>query len=205
MNSELPPQPPRVRIEHSSSGRHEMFLDYGEAYGDTPDHAPLPDNELSGIIVASQNIRAFFEAGNPYPRCAAIRDQPTVDAPLASNCSSCDLAIQGGACKPKVRLLLLTLDGQLVMFPLSPTSIKHWKRHLQRLNRSGAPAIAVVTRFRLLDIQKNGFRWAEVDIDFERLVTPDELRTVKSLRADAEHWLENGFEADYRDPGDRSV
>jgi len=90
------------------------------------------------------------------------------------------------------------------MLPLPPTSIKHWKHHLQRLSRSGAPYVAVLSRFHLRDVKRNGYRWAEVQVDFDRLITPEELATVKKLRAELDNWFDNGLDFDYQDPGDRT-
>jgi len=203
MTADLPPTVPRIRIEHLTQGNHRMYLDIGESYADTAVHLEVPENELKGIVIAAPNIRALFTDDATHPRCAAIRDVTTVDEPLSLSCQTCEHAARGGKCKPKVRLLLLTEGGRLVMFPLSATSIKHWKSHLQRLSRSGAPYIAVVSRFSLQDVQRNGYRWAEVQIDFDRLITPEELETVKKLRDELENWLDNGFATDYQDPGDR--
>jgi len=204
MTADLPPTVPRIRIEHLNQGNHRMYLDNGESYSQAPAQLDIPGNELKGIVIAAQNIRALFTDDASHPLCASIRDVPTVDEPLSLSCQTCEHAAhRGGKCKPKVRLLLLTTDGQLVMFPLSATSIKHWRSHLQRLSRSGAPYIAVVSRFTLSDVQRNGYRWAEVQIDFDRLITPEELETVKKLRAELENWLDNGFTSDYQDPGDR--
>ena len=203
MTADLPPTVPRIRIEHLTQGNHRMYLDNGDNYGEDPAHLDIPSNEVKGIVIAAQNIRALFTDDATHPQCAAIRDTPTVDEPQALTCQQCEHAVRGGKCKPKVRLLLLTEGGRLVMFPLSATSIKHWKHHLQRLSRSGAPYIAVVSKFSLQDVQRNGYRWAEVMVDFDRLITPEELVTVKQLRDDLENWLDNGFTSDYQDPGDR--
>jgi len=203
MTADLPPTVPRIRIEHLTQGNHRMYLDNGDNYGDAPAHMDIPTNEVKGIVIAAQNIRALFTDDASHPQCAAIRDVPTVEEPLSLSCQSCEHSARGGKCKPKVRLLLLTEGGRLVMFPLPPTSIKHWKSHLKRLSRSGAPFVAVVSRFHLLDVNRNGYRWAEVMVDFDRLITPEELVTVKKLRTELENCLDNGFTSDYQDPGDR--
>jgi len=204
MTADLPPTIPRVRIEHMTQGNHRMYLDSGDSYSEGPAQLDIPGNELKGIVIADQNIRALFTDDATHPKCAAIRDTPTVDDPQALTCHSCELAARGGKCKPKVRLLLLTEGRRLVMLPLPPTSIKHWKHHLQRLSRSGAPYVAVLSRFHLRDVKRNGYRWAEVQVDFDRLITPEELATVKKLRAELDNWFDNGLDFDYQDPGDRT-
>jgi hypothetical protein len=47
---------------------------------------------------------------------------------------------------------------QSVILNLLPTNIKHWRTHVQRLARSKAPSITVVTSFSLQDTQRNSFR-----------------------------------------------
>ena len=123
---------------------------------------------------------------------------------MAESCRVCPEAHLGtGRCKPKVRLLLLSDDGELRAFPLSPTSIKHWNGYVRKLARSKLPFIAVVTRFTLQDVQKNGFRWAEVRPEVVRLVTKKELAVVREIREQAKG-LDHHVEArDYEDPGDR--
>jgi hypothetical protein len=60
-----------------------------------------------------------------------------------------------------------------------------------------------VTRFTLQDVQKNGFRWAEVKPEIVRLVTEKELTVVREIRVQAKD-LDHHVEArDYEDPGDR--
>ena len=60
-----------------------------------------------------------------------------------------------------------------------------------------------MTRFTLQDVQKNGFRWAEVKPEVVRLVTEKELTVVREIREQAKS-LDHHVEArDYEDPGDR--
>ena len=127
-----------------------------------------------------------------------------VEDPLAESCKVCPEAHLGtGRCKPKVKLLVLSEAGELSAFPLSPTSIKHWNGYVRTLARSRLPYIAVVTRFKLQDIQRNGFRWAEVKPEVVRLVTEKELAVVREIRKQAKG-LDHHVEArDYEDPGDR--
>jgi hypothetical protein len=197
---------PRVRVEHSPSGQHRLFLDLGPTIEDEGLVVPLEGNSLSGIVVAHQHIRAVFEEGGTLPVCAAVNGQPTVDTPQASTCEHCALSGFGSRCKPKVRLLVLAPgeDGEpaLWVFPLSPTSIKQWHRYVQRLARSKVPYLAVRTRFELKDIQRPPYRYAEVVMSVDRLITQDELAQVKAVRESWHEALATVIKDDYQDPGD---
>ena len=205
MTGDLGPEIPRIRIEHSPSGAHRMFLDRGDSFleGDS-DEKWMPENQVSGIVVTAVHVRALFADGEQLPRCSALGDEPMVEDPLAESCKVCPEAHLGtGRCKPKVKLLVLSEAGELSAFPLSPTSIKHWNGYVRTLARSRLPYIAVVTRFKLQDIQRNGFRWAEVKPEVVRLVTEKELAVVREIRKQAKG-LDHHVEArDYEDPGDR--
>ena len=208
MTKDFQPQPPRIRIEHSTSGRHRMFIDHGESYSvDIPDKEDLPKNTVSGIVIQAQMIRAMWVENEASPRCAAVEDRPTVAEPLNFSCQGCPHSCYGSKCKQKVRLLLLAQIGDkpvLCVFPLSPTSIKKWSAHVSRLTRSKAPYIAVVTKFNLEDTKKNGFRWATVEMAVDRVVTKDELDTVKQIRDSFQpQFVDVGVE-DYSDPGDKN-
>jgi len=77
------------------------------------------------------------------------------------------------------------------------------KVHVQRLARSKAPAIAVVTRFSLDDIQRNSYRWAEVKCSVDRVVTQNELDIAISLRDECRQTFGVITESDFDDIGDR--
>ncbi len=205
MTQDVGPELPRIRIEHSHSGAHRMFLDRGESFleGDS-DEKWMPENQVSGIVVTAIHVRALFVDGEQLPRCSGVGDEPMVEDPLAESCRVCPEAHLGvGRCKPKVKLLVLSEAGELNAFPLSPTSIKHWNGYIRKLTRSKLPYIAVVTRFALQDVQRNGFRWAEVRPEVVRLVTEGELAQVREIREQAKG-LDHHVEArDYQDPGDR--
>ena len=201
-------QPPRVRIDHSHTGKHRLFVDLGESYDpDAITQIDLPGNELKGIVCYSQFIRALWVEGEAVPRCSAIGNIPTVMEPVHHNCKSCPQGKIKGLCKAKVRLLVLAeLDDKptLLVFALSPTSIKRWRQHVSRLARSKAPYISVVTRFSLEDMRKNSFRWAEVEMDVDRVVAEEELNAAISIRDQFKSNLREVSEEDYSDPGDKS-
>ncbi len=202
-------QPPRVRIEHSSSGRHRMFIDMGDSYDEeTVNQIDLPGNTITGIVCYAQSLKALWAQNESVPRCASVDNHPTVDESISGNCKSCpEGRIGSGRCKAKVRLLLLTwLDAEkptLLVFNLSPTSIKHWRNHVSKLARSKSPYIAVHTKFELSDVIKNSFRWAEVLMDVDRVVTQEELDAASAICDQYKSQLAEVSERDYDDPGDK--
>ena len=204
MTKDVGPEIPRIRIEHSPSGAHRMFLDRGESLLEGEgDEKWMPENQVSGIVVTAVHVRALFQEGEQLPRCSGVGDEPMVEDPLAESCRVCPEAHLGtGRCKPKVRLLLLSEDGEIRAFPLSPTSIKHWNGYVRKLARSKLPYIAVMTRFTLQDVQRNGFRWAEVKPEVVRLVTEKELALVREIREQAKGLNHHVETSDYEDPGD---
>jgi len=205
MTRELGPELPRIRIEHSPSGAHRMFMDRGESILEGEDDEKwIPENQVSGIVVTAVHVRALFQEGEQLPRCSGVGDGPVVEDPLAESCRVCPEAHLGtGRCKPKVKLLVLSEVGELSAFPLSPTSIKHWNGYVRKLARSRLPYVAVVTRFTLQDVQRNGFRWAEVKPEVVRLVTEEELARVREIRQRMEGFDHQIEARDYEDPGDR--
>jgi hypothetical protein len=197
---------PRIRIEHSPSGRHQMLKDFGPTLEDELNQQVISGNTFSGVVLIAQNVRAIFEPESNTPTCAAVDNIPTVETPHAFTCESCEHKAYGSQCKEKTRLLVLNPDREAAnpvsVFPLSPTSIKHWRRYLQRLAASKVPYLVMLTRFELQDVQRNGFRWAEVVPVAERLVTKDELAFVKEVRKAYDQVLSQVAKDDYSDPGD---
>jgi len=60
-----------------------------------------------------------------------------------------------------------------------------------------------VTRFKLQDTAKNGYRWAEVTMDVERVVTKEELQHVREMRAEFKARMKEVNDRDFNDPGDK--
>jgi hypothetical protein len=201
-------EPPRVRVLHQTNGKHKMYIDQGESYFGEDGEQETPLNKgLTGIVIQAQLIRALFNEGEHLPECAAVEGVQVVNRPLSDSCRQCaESAIGKGRCKPKIRLFILTQTKgtpSLVVFPLSPTSIKRWKSHLRKLAKSGAPYFAVVTRFKLQDTAKNGYRWALVTMDVERVVTKEELKKVREMRAEFKARMKEVNDRDFNDPGDK--
>jgi hypothetical protein len=86
---------------------------------------------------------------------------------------------------------------------LSPTSLKHWNAHKKRLKRSKLPVVAVNTVFTLEDVKKNSYRWAEVNIDVDGIVSRELLILAKKYRDEFNRLMGVVSEKDYDDPGDK--
>ena len=198
---------PRVRIEHKDNGRHRMYIDSGASYlDDGSQEIDIPDNKLTAVVFAEQNIRAFWKEGEEVPACSGIDDMPMGIKPLAESCKRCEHGVMGGKCKPKVRLLLLTeVNGEIkpLIMNLSPTSIKHWNAHKKKLQRSNLPVVAVNTTFELEDVKKNGYRWAEVKLGMDGIASKELLILAKAARTELEEFTTRITHRDFDDAGDR--
>jgi len=198
---------PRIRIEHKDNGKHRLYIDYGENYlGDDTQEETISGNTFSACIFAEQFIRALWDEGELLPRCSAVDTIPIVENPVKENCRVCPESAIGSACKPKVRLwVLLEHAGEIkpFIFNLSPTSLKHWNSHKKRLKRSKLPVVAVNTVFTLEDVRKNSYRWAEVNIDIDGIVSKEMLLFAKQYRDELNRLMGVVSEKDYDDPGDK--
>jgi len=198
---------PRVRIEHSDTGRHRMYIDSGASYlDDGSQEIEIPGNKLTAVVFAEQYIRAYWNEGSEVPACSGIDDMPIGIEPLADSCKRCEHGIMGGKCKPKVRLLLLAeIDGEIkpLIMNLSPTSIKHWNVHKKKLARSNLPVVAVNTTFELEDVKKNGFRWSEVIVGVNGIASKEILTIARTARTEFEVLTKRISDADFSDSGDK--
>jgi hypothetical protein len=87
---------------------------------------------------------------------------------------------------------------------LSPTSIKHWNLHKRKLKRSNLPVVAVNTVFKLEDIKKNSYRWAEVIFDINGIASMEMLSMAKQARDELEKVMHDISAKDFDDPGDKT-
>jgi len=198
---------PRVRIEHKDNGRHRMYIDNLESYSEAEtQEIKLPSNKLSGVVFSDKSIRAFWKEGEEVPACSAIDDTPRGSEPFAENCRHCEHGVIGGKCKPKVRLLLLAeLDGEIkpLIMNLSPTSIKHWNAHKKKLQRSNLPVVAVNTVIELMDVKRNGYRWAETMVSMDAIASKEMLIAARTARTELEAYTKAITERDFDDAGDK--
>lgn len=199
---------PVVRIEHNISGKHRMFIEHGESYlGNGEGTVDVPNNTLVGTVIAEQEIRALWSPNEKYPRCSSINGVISSNAPQAESCKQCEHAVIGGSCKPKIRLLILSRQkGEIkpLSFNLSPVSIKRWSQHKRKLKRSGLPVVAANCMFTLEDIQRNGFRYAEVKIEMDGISDVEILKAAKTARGDYQRYISQVSHRDYSDPGDKA-
>ena len=199
---------PRVVISHDDRGHHKMFIDLGSNYlQEGNEEVPITGNKLTGIIFAHQKIRALWKKDEVQPTCSSIDGIPATSEPVNNKCSGCPEAVIGsGNCKVKQRLLLLVeLDGKLtpVILSLPPTSLKHFERHLIKMKRSQLPLVIGRTCFSLIDIKRNGYRYAEIGISLDGLADKETLLQAKQARVDYEMLTSLISSEDYADAGDR--
>jgi hypothetical protein len=158
-------------------------------------------------IIAHQQVRAFWQADNPYPVCSAIDNKPIVDEPISPQCQGCPESIIGnGKCKPKIRLwMLVEKEGKIKSYimNLSPTSIRSSQTHLLKLKRSNLPLVAIKTAIELEDTKRNGFRWAICTFDVSGTASGQVLEKVKNYRQDLKKLMGIVPETDFEDPGDK--
>lgn len=194
---------PRIRIEHKENGRHRLYIDYGESYlDDDSQEETIEGNTFSACIFAEQFIRALWDEGELLPRCSAVDAIPIVEDPVSVNCKVCSESALGSQCKPKVRLWLLMNDKPYIM-NLSPTSLKHWNAHKKRLKRSKLPVVAVNTVFSLDDVKRNSYRWAEVNIDVDGIVSRELLIIAKRYRDEFIRIMTVVTDKDFDEKGDK--
>ena len=199
---------PRLRIDHHEDGKHRFFIDFGESYiRGSQQFDYLKVKTLNVIVFDEQQIRAFWKADEDHPRCYAIEDQILSAEPLSGTCEQCPESIPGfGACKPKVRLfvlLLLKKELQPMVMSLSPTSIKPWREHQLRLQRSGLPPVAVITTFGLEDTANDSFRWARVQVGIRGIVSREHLLAAKRAQQGTSRFKTRVILQDYCETGDR--
>ncbi|MBT4294631.1 MAG: hypothetical protein HOB84_02575 [Candidatus Marinimicrobia bacterium] len=201
---------PRVVISHDDRGHHKMFIDLGSNYlQEGNEEVPITGNKLTGIIFAHQKIRALWKKDEVQPTCSSIDGTPVSSEPVNDHCAGCPEAIIGpGQCKVKQRLLLLVeLEGKLspVILALPPTSLKHFEKHLIKMQRSQLPLVIGRTRFSLIDIKRNGYRYAEIGITLDGLTDKKTLLQAKQARIDYEKFTSVISSEDYSDAGDKQT
>ena len=197
---------PRIRIEHKLNGNHRLFIDSGDTYLKESQELDILDNKLTAVVFASQFLRAYWQEGAERPVCSAIDDVPISEDSLADSCKHCEHSVIGGACKPKIRLLLLAeIDGDIKPFimNLSPTSISKWQSHKRKLTRSNLPVVAVNTTFELEDVKKNGYRWSTVKFGMCGVASKQMLVIAKAARTEHEKYTKRISQSDFDDAGDK--
>ena len=201
---------PRLRIHHQDNGQHSWYLDLGDSYLPSPDHqVELGQGPITGVVFADQLIRALWVSDEEHPKCSSIDNQPLPIQSPCDDCLICSEAIIGeGACKPKQRLWLLAQvnkSSQAIILNLPPTSLKHWRVHVHRLKQTGLPIVAVNTVLNLRDVQRNGYRYAEVHVGIAGIASKRMLVLAKQASRQLEATQSFISPSDYSDLGDRSV
>ena len=199
---------PRLRIDHHEDGKHRFFIDYGESYiRGSQQFDYLRVNTLKAIVFDEQQIRAFWMEDENHPQCYAIDDEILGTNPVSASCQQCPESIPGfGACKPKVRLFVLPLFKKVMqpmVMSLSPTSIKPWREHQLKLQRSGLPPVAVITTFELEDCANDNFRWARVQVGIRGIVSREDLLLAKQAQQSIGRIKTRVVHKDFCETGDR--
>jgi len=178
---------PRLRIEHHEEGKHRFFIDKGESYlAEDKQYIFLKQKTLPVIVLEEQNLRALWLEGQEQSRCASVDGQIYSKDPIAKTCQHCPESLPGvGLCKPGIRLYVLPLikrRSKPMVFNISPSSIRLWRDHKQRLMRSGIPQIAVITTLELMDTQTEEYRWARVEVGIREIVSKPQLQKALDAR-----------------------
>jgi hypothetical protein len=201
---------PRIRIEHKDNGKHRIYVDYGENYlSAESQEEEIQGNSFMAVVFAEQFIRALWEGAETLPACSAIDNKPIGQDPVSHTCLTCPESVIGqGKCKPKIRLwLLCQKDDQIkpYVMNLSPTSLKHWTNHKRKLRRSKLPVVVANTVFRLEDVKKNSYRWAEVLFDIDGIASKEMLLSAKQARDELAKVMHDISVKDFEDAGDKEL
>jgi len=69
-----------------------------------------------------------------------------------------------------------------MVFNISPSSIRLWRDHQQRLTRSGIRQIAVITTLELMETQTEEYRRARVEVGIREIVSKPQLQKALDAR-----------------------
>jgi len=69
-----------------------------------------------------------------------------------------------------------------MVFNISPSSIRLWREHQQRLMRSGIRQIAVITTLELMETQTEEYRRARVEVGIREIVSKPQLQKALDAR-----------------------
>ena len=198
---------PRVGIDHSKTGKHSLYLKYGENL-EGESIQEFSGNQFECCIFSYQAIRAYW-GDDLLPVCSAIEDKPNVSEPHAVNCRGCELNKPGTVCKAKIRLFLLILNGNgasdrstvvPAILSIPATSIKNFQKYLSRAQNSGVPLYAIRTRVGLEDVKKNGWRWAVTTFDYAGILDRETFkRAVEARNEFIRYYHELQVQDEFRD------
>ncbi len=199
---------PRIVISHDDRGQHKMYLDYGSNYlSNGSEEVPVKGNTITGVIFTHQKIRSMWSQDEAHPICSSIDDVPVTSKPVSEICSTCNESVIGsGNCKVKQRLFMLTeVDGKVIPITISlpPASLKHFNRHLNKMKRSQLPLVIANTTFSLIDIKRNNYRYAEIDVNMDGIASKEILILARQAREEFEKLTKQISETDFSDAGDK--
>ena len=90
-----------------------------------------------------------------------------------------------------------------MVMSLSPTSIKPWREHQLKLQRSGLPPVAVITTFELEDCANDQFRWARIQVGIRGVVSKANLIVAKQAQQSINRIKTRVITQDFCENGDR--
>lgn len=197
---------PQIKLEHSGTGKHRMYLDLQTGDEGIID---VTDNILNAVVVINQHIRAWWDKDTEekMPDCSSVEGIPNVKEPVNPTCQGCPKNGFPGDCKPKVRLLIITKhpvtdEAGPAVFNIPTTSIKNWDTYIRSLGRM--PVMGVQTQFSLVDVKKDPYRWATVAMRAAAGSDSTMRKEIKELREKMGEVFQQVHAEDFEDPGDKS-
>lgn len=152
---------------------------------------PESKKSLTGIIVATRDIRAYydkpFDGSNEPPACYSP-DAITGHGEPGGPCAQCPLSKwgsdekqRGQACSMRRLMLILEEDSILpLVVSAPPGSLRNIENYFGRLSGQRLPHYAVVTSLGLeKDKNPDGIAFARIKPTYQRALRPDEIVSLK--------------------------
>ncbi len=157
---------------------------------------PMPVKEISGVILAHQDVRAYYDVPFDKKKADEISDPPCTSQDgivgignPGGDCSACPLSQwgsrddgkgRGQACALRKLMVILPEDQMLPsLISIPPASLKNAKRHMAAMASRGLFHYQVVTRLTLKKVQnQGGIDYSEVQFGSQRILSSDEVATI---------------------------
>ncbi len=154
---------------------------------------PIEAKEFEGIILASQNIRAYwdkpFDEGGAMPPVCSSFDAVFGKGDPGGVCARCNMAqfgsadnLRGQACRHIVRLFIMR-EGRFLpeVLPLPPTSIKVYRAYITELSgKLGVFKYGLLTKFSLEKATSAGnIVYSKIKMAPGNEIDPELIPTIK--------------------------